>query len=346
MYSSPEIGPVILRLFHGHCAFCLIMVVWCPLRLPITGSLQYRTTYWVVPMSPRVTNRVSMISSTNTNRVTGPLPRRRASRGGSGKRQSLTAKAATAARSYSTQEDGLFLHGLEEKYCGFRRSIFNGDDLEASSTKVLSFPLPLEAGTVRLSLTRPEQKFDGKVDIYVKTLTGKVVPLRVRLDDTVDDVKRKFFNKEGGIPCDQLRMVAKCRKRGSALGLEDHHSLSDYGVQRDDTVWMILRLRAGMYHPSSGRDGTSRIEDAGRDGTSRIGDECSLGTVKIKYGPGEDELLSIELDEDETCKSLVGKVKERLAAIEELSRELSSVEKRAGDDPEGDAGRAGKKPKV
>ncbi|EJK59619.1 hypothetical protein THAOC_20126 [Thalassiosira oceanica] len=217
---------------------------------------------------------------------------------------------------FNAEEDGLFLHGLEKKWSDGRRFVFNGDDLEASSTKV-SFPLPWGAGTVQLSLTRPEQKFDGKVDIYVKTLSGKIVPLRVRLDDTVDDVKRKFCDKDG-TPCDQQRIVAKCRKRGCNYQLEDRHSLSHYGVQRDDTLWMVLRLRGGMYHPSSGRDGTSRI-----------GDERSLGTVKIKYGPGEDELLSIELDEDETCKSLVGKVKERLAAIEELSRELSSVEKRA-----------------
>jgi len=208
---------------------------------------------------------------------------------------------------FNAEEDGLFLHGREEKWCDGRRFVFNGDDLEASSTKV-SFPLPWGAGTVQLSLTRPEQReCDGKVDIDVMAL-GKIVPLRVRLDSTtISEVKMQILIKEG-IPFNDQRIFIYGEQ------CENDTALAYYGIEEGDCLDLFLPQRGGMYHPSSGRDGLSKI-----------GEERSRGTVKVKYGPGEDDLLSIELDEDETCKSLVGKVKERLAAIEELSRELSRV---------------------
>jgi len=42
----------------------------------------------------------------------------------------------------------------------------------------------------------------------------------------------------------------------------------------------------------------------------------------------------VELSRGETCKSLTGKIKKRIAAVRELSSELSSVEKRARDGSE------------
>ena len=78
-----------------------------------------------------------------------------------------------------------------------------------------------------------------------------------------------------------------------------------------------------MWHPSSGREGTDQLRD-----------EDSPSTVTIKYGPEENDLLVVELSRGETCKSLTGKIKKRIAAIRELSSELSSVEKRARDGSE------------
>ncbi|EJK52389.1 hypothetical protein THAOC_28340, partial [Thalassiosira oceanica] len=200
-------------------------------------------------------------------------------------------------------------------------------------TTEVSFPLPWDVSKVDLSLEqlRRSQRKGSKfrqMQIFVKTLTGKTITIMCCPEDTVAVVKSKIQVKEG-IPVDQQRLIC-------GTHLQDDRTLSDYKIQICYTLHLCLRLRGGMYHPSSGRNGTGQI---GGDDPPR--------TVKIKYGPKETDLLVVELSEGETCKSLTGKIKERLAAIRELSRELSSVEKRARDGSEGgDEGRECKKSKT
>lgn len=76
------------------------------------------------------------------------------------------------------------------------------------------------------------------MQIFIKTLTAKTIPLEVERENTVRDVKRLIEKKEGIPPAQQQLSFG-----GSFL--KDDNSLEFYGVERESTILMILRLRGG-----------------------------------------------------------------------------------------------------
>ena len=84
-----------------------------------------------------------------------------------------------------------------------------------------------------------------EIQIFVKTLMGDSLTLRTRPGHSIEHVKR-LIQDEIGNPPDQQRLLHVGRE------LEDGHLLFDYNIHHRATLHLLLKLRGGMFHASSG----------------------------------------------------------------------------------------------
>lgn len=134
-----------------------------------------------------------------------------------------------------TIESVKWMYHAQEGILPDTQQLFFGRN-ELENERLLSHYDIVNEAFIELLLPLPSVPRTGQIRVLVKTLTGKTIPLAVRLTDTVMSVKQKIQDIEGIPPDHQLLIVF-------GVHMDEERLLWTYGLEKDVTIHLILKLR-------------------------------------------------------------------------------------------------------